>query len=246
GMIGASTGTISAFGDIAGLTWITRGDTGDILIGGNHVRLIEYYAKATATLSADTLTITLTGNTPTLDLTLAAVAGANFASPFDSHAGLPAVGTGNSGTASETVSSIYTGPQIIFGFTETVGCSAAGAGYTTIVCSGTRGSEYKTVTGGQTNLAVPLSISGSGTWAESADVVDANSAGCCGTQNNDQHWGMYLTTNATVPTQPNYSPFNDKQVALIMRQGSTSGGGPSGTFNLQLYLQRQQTSTIAS
>jgi hypothetical protein len=54
-------------------------------------------------------------------------------------------------------------------------------------------------------------------------------------------WGMYLTTNKTLPTQLLYDPYSDKAVALLFRFIPTGGAGTA-----QLYIQHNVIDTIQS
>lgn len=70
-----------------------------------------------------------------------------------------------------------------------------------------------------------------------------NIISCCG---NNIPWGMYLTTNSTVPNGKGpYNPESDSAVALVLRFSST-GGGAAGTFNMELFIQKNTQTTILS
>lgn len=52
----------------------------------------------------------------------------------------------------------------------------------------------------------------------------------------NQPWGWYLTTNSTLPTQPNYTPLNDSSV--VMANLVYPAGGASATKNYYSYQQK--------
>jgi len=61
---------------------------------------------------------------------------------------------------------------------------------------------------------------------------------CCGAAG--EYFGVYLTTNKTLPTQLRYDPFNDASVSLLLRFDATSGH-PNN-----LYFQRDIGQSIGS
>jgi hypothetical protein len=93
----------------------------------------EWYGIASSALSSETITVHLSSS-PADDSTITAfgISGANTASPFDSHSGLPAWASGSGGSPSVSIST-SNAKDFIFGV-EVRGCpSANGAHYSTIV-----------------------------------------------------------------------------------------------------------------
>lgn len=66
------------------------------------------------------------------------------------------------------------------------------------------------------------------------------SGSCCG---NLQPWGMYLTSNNTIPTQLNYDPRQDRSVSLLTNVYACVP--PGGTFCSGLWIKRNPSDTIA-
>ena len=82
--------------DTSKLTYSLRGS---VCASGNTACVYEYYAKSSSSLSSDTVTLTW-GSSLHAVANVFGVAGANFASPFDSQSGLPykSYGQGSAGS----------------------------------------------------------------------------------------------------------------------------------------------------
>ena len=120
----------------------------------------EWYGIASSALSSETITVHLSGS-PADDSTIVAfgISGANTASPFDSHSGLPAWASGSGGSPSVSISTSNAN-DFIFGV-EVRGCpSANGAHYSTIASDGCSANytdvyaEYQIVSSAKSSLAV--------------------------------------------------------------------------------------------
>jgi len=120
----------------------------------------EWYGIASSALSSETITVHLSGS-PADDSTIVAfgISGANTASPFDSHSGLPAWASGSGGSPSVSISTSNAN-DFIFGV-EVRGCpSANGAHYSTIASDGCSANytdvyaEYQIVSSAKSSFAV--------------------------------------------------------------------------------------------
>jgi hypothetical protein len=110
--------------------------------------------------------------------------GISGASGFDSHSGIPATATGNSGTASVLISTSNANDMIL-GLGEincaTSGTASPGTGFTTILqqnadCGAGSYAEYDVVSSTQTNLNVQFTLGHSDPWGIIADAVKASAA----------------------------------------------------------------------
>ena len=120
----------------------------------------EWYGIASSALSSEAITVHLSGS-PAYGSTIVAfgISGANTASPFDSHSGLPAWASGSGGSPSVSISTSNAN-DFIFGV-EVRGCpSANGAAYSTIVSDGCKANyadvfaEYQIVSSTKSSFAV--------------------------------------------------------------------------------------------
>jgi len=120
----------------------------------------EWYGIASSALSSETITVHLSGS-PADDSTIIAfgISGANTASPFDSHSGLPAWASGSGGSPSVSISTSNAN-DFIFG-AEVRGCpSANGAHYSALVSDSCGANyadvyaEYQTVSSAKSSFAV--------------------------------------------------------------------------------------------
>jgi hypothetical protein len=167
------------------LTWTARGSEQS---NGNH-HLEEFYAVASSTISA-ALTATFTGTiSGGVVLTVFSIAGANTASPFDTHSGLPAPATGTSTAPTVSISTTNLYDLLIGGLSAASGTTAptctVGSGFTKAYGTGTActragnsaatyavgDSEYEYVTAAQNTKAVPETLSASEAWVIEADAI---------------------------------------------------------------------------
>jgi hypothetical protein len=158
------TATISG----GGLTWAQRG--ANVAISGS--RTLQAFWASKTSIGAITITVSLSGSSSS-SVVAFAVSGANTASPFD--VATPSSSTGNSGTASTTIST--TNADFIIGAvgirnnpTLTKGTGFTDIGSVTSVDPETA-AEYKTVTTAQTNLSVSYTLGASNNWAIIADAI---------------------------------------------------------------------------
>lgn len=161
---------VASISDTAGLTWTTRGTAGD----GAGDDVIEFEAKSSAVLVSDVLTITFTHGTAFGSLSEFGASGINFASPFDSHAGLPVILNNNGDpTFSTTSANTMAITGLGFGSTST---PTAGTGWTGIA-SGQAGSfmltEFKNFTSAQSGTAVAIGTGNGDQYASVTDALDA-------------------------------------------------------------------------
>jgi hypothetical protein len=92
--------TVSGINDGASLTWQRRGVAEyDFGFVREYLQLEEWFAIANSGLSNDTITVNLSSTALSTFAVAFGVSGANTASPFDPHAGLPAIGVNGSGGA---------------------------------------------------------------------------------------------------------------------------------------------------
>ena len=162
-----ATATISG----GGLTWYSRGSRAV----GTTGQIYTFYAIASSTLSAASITATLSTNRRFV-LTAFAISGANTVSPFDSSLTTPASASGTSTTPSVTFTTSQTNDFIIStAFVNNNPTITLGTDYTLIANTAQstqmRGvTEYKTGSdsGSQTS---GYSLSNSNAWAIIGDAV---------------------------------------------------------------------------
>ncbi len=159
--------------DTAALNWHARSTLQEVATSGGYSFFTEiFYAIAASPLSSDSITITWnTAPTHYAVLQVFGVSGANTASPFDAHAGLPDFVNG--AYASVTTSNA---DDFIYGFevTDVTGSPTAGSGFTGIESGvgGAFASEYKVVAATQTALSMTYSNAASdadGAWGDAIE-----------------------------------------------------------------------------
>ncbi len=165
-----------------GLTFTQRGST----VSSTGSEVAAFYAIAT-TSGTRTITAT-TASANGIAIVAFGVSGANTASPFDTHAGIPATATGTGSSASVTMSTTNANDFIIGGFAGTQGTAgSAGSGFTliqTVNAAGNTnnfqtGSEDKIVSSAQTNLAVTFTLTTASNWQGIADAIVSGSTPNC-------------------------------------------------------------------
>lgn len=178
------------------LTWAARGS--EVSNGNHHIE--EFYAVASSLLSTAgikaTFSTTLTSGEGAV-LTVFTIAGANTASPFDSHSGLPATGTGTSKAPSASVTTSNLHDLLIGGlisaYASGLTCTVADPPYrvygsacaTAGTTDGAVGDAvYEYVTSAQAGTSVGETLSASEAWAFEADAVQMSA-------------GVTLTTTAS-------------------------------------------------
>jgi len=171
-----ATGTFEtpSASDSAALNWHARSTLQEVAAAGGYSFFTEiFYAVAASPLSSDSITITW-NSAPThyAVLQVFGVSGANTASPFDPHAGLPNFATG--AYASVTTSNAN---DFIYGFeaTAVTASPTAGSGFTGIESGvgGAFASEYKTVSAAQAGLSMTYSNAASDTDGAWGDAIEA-------------------------------------------------------------------------
>jgi hypothetical protein len=122
-------------------------------------------ALAAGTLSAQTITVTVTSATfNTIDIF--AVNGAKTSAPFDVNGSLPAI----SATDPVSVSTTAANTMILAAFRNSAGSSTAGTGFTLIGGADFQLTEYKIVSAAQTGLSVTM---GTGAGTSNGAIGDA-------------------------------------------------------------------------
>jgi hypothetical protein len=182
------------------LAWTARG--GELTDGNYHIE--EFYAAASSTLSSASIAATFSHALAAGEgavLTVFTIAGANTASPFDSHSGLPATGTGTSTKPAASVSTSNADDLLVGGLVSAypvgpggltctvasppyrvygTACANAGTGATSAAAD----AVYEYVTSGQSSTSVGETLSASEAWAFEADAVQMSA-------------GVSLTTTAS-------------------------------------------------
>jgi flagellin-like protein len=158
------------------LGWGTARDTVD---ASSHQRLADYSAVYTA---GGSITITITwasaDATNGHSVIAFAISGANTATPFDTHAGLPYSATGTSNSV-PSISGVATTNQydMIIGLTgsRATTTQTAGTNYNLIESvtstAGSAAAEYQIVSTAQTSATVSFGTSTTSTWAIIADAI---------------------------------------------------------------------------
>ena len=168
--------TVSSISSTPTLTWSTRGSVSGV---SSRAYLTERYAAAGAT-AVTSITVTFSGSL-TGDgaaVIVFGVSGANTASPFDTHAGLPYSNDGSSSTPSVTGVSTSTANDAIIAVlgSRSTTAETAGSGFTMIVSKSTSTSggngaaEYEIASGTLTSATVSFGTSVSD-WAMLVDAI---------------------------------------------------------------------------
>ncbi|MGA2665193.1 MAG: hypothetical protein ABSF83_09635 [Nitrososphaerales archaeon] len=156
GVMGISDGTSSLSFHLR-----TSYTTHDLDSGKNFLSEEEWYAVSSAPLSADPITVTLSGSSYVLGIIAFAVSGINPTSPFDPNASVPVAVTGsNSGPIFAPVSTTCPDDIIIGGAVMISPDTTVGGGFTLIGSDEAHSlaqdqvAEYQAVSSPQSNLAV--------------------------------------------------------------------------------------------
>ena len=165
-----------------GLTFARRGT----VVNAGNVIGDAWFAIAGSALLSSAITVSLTGGSTRITITAFGVSGANTSCPFDPNVTSPSTATGNSGTASVTVST-STANDFLLGLIAvwipnggTTPTFSPGTGFTTIqaVSSSAGGvsnvqgdSQYEVVSSSQTNLAVSGTINPADQWGMIGDAI---------------------------------------------------------------------------
>ncbi len=143
--------------DTSGLTWISLKDYSD----GN-MDLHLYYAKATATLSSDTITCNFNPNARSSCIALG-ISGADQTTIFDQNPAVPCSAKGTSTTSSCSISTTNADDMVI-GFAAAT-CDTpltAGSGFTAVrtetTCGPSVAAEYQVVSSAQTSHPVSFTL----------------------------------------------------------------------------------------
>lgn len=137
--VGHNGGTVTGISSTHTTGWASRGTTGTVE---------EWTGTATSTLTAEPLTVTISGTAYQLSVMALAFTGT---SGFDSHSGLPVQNA--SGSAS-TISTGATNTLIFGGYFNYGPAPTAGAGWTTVGSYNQMLVEYKIVSSAQSSLSV--------------------------------------------------------------------------------------------
>jgi len=183
----SSSTTVKSVTDTGGHTWTHR----QTKTGSPSVSEEEWYTIAATSLTADSITVTWSASGDNV-FSAFGVSGANTASPFDPHSGLPATATGSGTSPTVSVSTSHSN-DFIFGLLANEHTSAAichtetlGGGFSQIDAENSLGSntcmnsdqEYQVVSSTQNNLGIPFSTNsgGSNQWAEIGDAIQSGSS----------------------------------------------------------------------
>jgi hypothetical protein len=153
------------------LTWTKRGSS---LTDTQH-DIEDWYSSAWSSSGSITLTLTWSATCTSIFTNAFGVTGANTASPWDSHSGLPAMTHyfANAPQANATVSTSNAN-DFVFGFVADNGVASNSpcSGFTSIV-TGAFWSQsiYKIVSSAQTNLVVCVNLSPQQPWEMLADAI---------------------------------------------------------------------------
>src|SRR2546427_4700265 len=180
-MVTTDVGTINT-PTATGLTFSLRKS---VAAANGYPAISTYYAIASSTLSAKSITATASSN-GWIIINAFGIAGAYTTAPFDTNAAVPASATGAAGTATATISTSNANDFVIGTVgdndpTDACSSATAGSGFTVIGDSHSAvregASEYKIVSATQTGLSVSLTTHCSGDsaskWTMIADAVRA-------------------------------------------------------------------------
>lgn len=174
--------TVSTVTDVAGLTWAKRSGRTT-----STVDLEVWWALSTGALSADTITVTLSGATDDASLIAYGVSGANTASPWDANVSLPATSSASNPPSVGGVSTSSANAMILgFCGDDKTTTQTSGAGYTLIatrlngggIQASSVASEDQVVSATQSGITVAFgSLTSSGDSVAIADALVQASAG---------------------------------------------------------------------
>jgi len=237
----------------SGLTFTQRGSQ----VNGRSESIADFYAIASSPLSSVTITATDGGRN---DMVIVAfgIVGANTASPFDTHAGIPASATGRGTSASVTISTTNANDFIIGAFadsgTHRPSRGTAGTGFTLIATQGDNAdqivdgsAEYQIVSTAQTNLAVTFTADPSASdWAGIADAVvrapAAQTTTADATAYTSQQklihssglWWEFYSTGTYITCQTSSDGLTWSAARAFVPGGSVVGGGHGYDYSLWL------------
>lgn len=144
----------------AGLTWSNRA-----LIGGIFDRIELWTARASGSLSSQTMTVVLSGSASFITLDLFAFSGQDTSTIFDANVSIPKT------QASDPISVNTTNANdVVIACYRPNASPTAGAGFTLISGADFAGIEYKIVSAPQTGLSCTLT---SGAGQANGGIVDA-------------------------------------------------------------------------
>jgi hypothetical protein len=177
-ILNSGSQTVSAVTDSSSLSYSRR----QFVALGTNVRIESWYATSTSALSADLITVSLSGAAEFVVVAMG-VSGTNTASPFDPNLASPPTGTGTSATASTAITTAFPDDLIIGAVVaQSHPALTAGAGFTLVAsradASGTvsGGVEGQSVTTTQAGSTVSFTLGSSQNWAILADAVVAGQA----------------------------------------------------------------------
>jgi flagellin-like protein len=238
----SSSTTVTSVRDSAGHTWTHR----QTETGSPSVAEEEWYTIASTKLSSDSITVTWSASGDNV-FSAFGISGANTASPFDTHSGLPAVATGTSTSPSVSVSTSHAN-DFIFGMLANEHTSFAAChtetlanGFSDIQPESSLGSntcmnsdqEYQVVTSTQSNLAISFTTSsgGSNQWAEIGDAVQSGSSSTSG------YSYIYSNTVQQPQIAEAYmvSVSGDSPLLGVETQSRASGSGMYNGYSLNWY-----------
>ena len=230
-----------------GLTWHQRVSVAN----GTTVTIAEFYAIASAPLSAQVITGTqATGDTEAQSLFVFGISGANTGTPFDPNAGLPSFATGSSTAPSAALSTSNANDLLIgaFGSRNVAGQTiAAPTGFTLIDTQGAGsdpngGDAYDIVSATQAALAVTWTLGTSEPWVAMADAVQSAAVVAAGEVNLRFTTGERIYAGSVFAGElafrlraaPTASSVVAGRAAFGLRATLVSSTAIAGTMNAQL------------
>ncbi len=224
--------TVSGVSDTTGLHWVSRTSLTYSTTG----TLDEYYAISTGPLSADSITATFSGGSPA-EMCVAAFAGANTTSPFES--GFPVSASGSGSSASVSISTTNSN-DFLFSAAAATGNNTwtSPTGFTSIASRLRFNPTYEIVTSPQSNLAVTYGISSSSlpSWAVFVDAVRAASSSGGGGGSGGTTTTSVQTTGTSTQTRTRTGTQTSISTVITTQQTSVLGGGCSGFSCFPQYI----------
>jgi len=177
-ILNSGSQTVSSVSDTSSLSYSRR----QFAALGANVRIESWYATSTSALTADLITVTLSGAAD-FDVIAMGVSGTDTASPFDPNLSSPPTGTGTSATASTTITTTFPNDFLIGAVvTQNHPSLTAGAGFTLVTTHANAantvggGVEDQPVTSTQSGSTVSFTLGSSQNWVILADAVVAGRA----------------------------------------------------------------------
>jgi hypothetical protein len=217
-----NSGNVLSVSSTPSLTWHSRGSL-DVSGTGE----IDAWWALVSTPQSVTVSFSSSGNTGGCVMTVFSVKGADPTAPFDPNLPNAVFNSGNSGTASASVTTTNANDLIVGVLAvPTKPTKTAGTGYTEIDNTGTSNSpsgsdEYKTVSAKGTYT--PTFTFSSGKWIEAADAFVPASQSITITSSPPVGAG-FITVNGTAQTTPYTANWAPGTVLALSAAGTVSGG----------------------